>query len=88
MPQTTRPSICFCLKSLPSTHLFADNNRQTFDNFFFDEAFENFNFFIYIYDQKEQNIEKGTKLISQNKIELRAEYHQVKIIRNLSRSGR
>jgi hypothetical protein len=89
---TTQTPIEIYRKELIDTS--REDNRQTFDSFFFDEAFENFNFFIYIYDRKERNIEKGMKLISPNNIEfstlseLRAEYHQVQIVGNLSGSGR
>lgn len=70
-----------------------EENKATSDSFNVDEATDFINFFIYIYDRKERNIEKGMKLISpQNTVystssELRAEYHQVQIVGNLTSYG-
>lgn len=67
-----------------------EENRATFDSFNVDEATDNINFFVYIYDRKERNIEKGMKLISPNNqefstvVELRAEYHQLAIVGNMT----
>jgi calcium-activated chloride channel regulator 3/4 len=70
-----------------------EENKPTFDSFNVDEATDNINFFVYIYDRKERNIEKGMKLIAPNNhefstsSELRAEYHQLQIVGNLSGYG-
>ncbi|CRK98605.1 CLUMA_CG011964, isoform A [Clunio marinus] len=70
-----------------------EENRVYFDSFNVDEATEKINFFIYIYDRKERNIENGMKLISPNNkefstfSELRAEYHQLAILGNLTGYG-
>lgn len=67
-----------------------EDNRPTIDSFMVDDATTNINFFVYIYDRREKNIEKGMKLVAPNSVEfnavreLRAEYHQLKIIGNLS----
>lgn len=65
-------------------------NRQTIDSFTVGGETNSINFFVYIYDRREKNIEKGMKLISPNKqeyttsSELRAEYHQLTITGNLT----
>jgi calcium-activated chloride channel regulator 3/4 len=70
-----------------------EENKPTFDSFNVDEAADNINFFVYIYDRKERNIEKGMKLIAPNNhefmtsSELRAEYHQLQIVGNLTGYG-
>lgn len=70
-----------------------EENKATSDSFNVDEATDFINFFVYIYDRRERNIEKGMKLISpQNNVyltssELRAEYHQVQIVGNLTSFG-
>lgn len=70
-----------------------EENKATSDSFNVDEATDFINFFIYIYDRRERNIEKGMKLISpQNHVyltssELRAEYHQLQIVGNLTSFG-
>lgn len=71
-----------------------EDNRPTFDSFTVDPAYESFKFFVYIYDRRERNIEKGMKLISPNNVEfstlseLRAEYHQIEVLGNFTGSGR
>lgn len=68
-------------------------NRPTFDSFNVDEATEYINFFIYIYNRQERNIEKGMKVISPINHEfstisdLRVEYHQLSIVGNLTGYG-
>lgn len=70
-----------------------EENRPTFDSFNVDAATQSINYFVYIYDRKERNIEKGMKLISPNNqefatsSELRAEYHQLTIVGNLTSRG-
>lgn len=66
----------------------------TLDSFNVDEDYEKFKFFVYIYERRERNLEKGMKLISPNNkeystlSELRAEYHQIEILGNFTVSGR
>lgn len=70
-----------------------EENKATSDSFNVDEATDFINFFVYIYDRRERNIEKGMKLISPNNhvfatsSELRAEYHQLQIVGNLTSYG-
>lgn len=70
-----------------------EENKPTSDSFNVDEATDFINFFVYVYDLKERKIEKGMKLISPTKHEfsttsdLRAEYHQISIIGNITGYG-
>lgn len=70
-----------------------EENKPTSDSFNVDESTNFINFFVYIYDRKERNIEKGMKLVSPGKHEfttlsdLRSEYHQISIIGNLTGYG-
>lgn len=70
-----------------------DENKPTSDSFNVDEATDFINFFVYIYDRKERNIEKGMRLIAPNRhefstsSELRADYHQISIVGNLTGYG-
>lgn len=70
-----------------------DENKPTSDSFNVDEATDFINFFVYIYDRKERNIEKGMRLVAPNRhefstsSELRAEYHQISIVGNLTGYG-
>ena len=71
-----------------------DDRGIVMDSFHLDSSFSAFNFFVYIYDRRERNIEKGMKLISPTNIqyltlrELRAEYHQLEILGNFTANGR
>lgn len=70
-----------------------EESRATSDSFTVDEETDFINFFVYIYDRKARNIEKGMKLMSpSNNVfltssELRAEYHQIQIVGNLTGFG-
>lgn len=70
-----------------------DDNRATHDSFNVDDATQSINFYVYIYDRRERNIEKGMRLTSpthqefSTSSELRAEYHQLTIVGNLTSRG-
>lgn len=65
-------------------------DRVNIDNFYVDEATEKINFYLYIYDRSQLNIEKGMKLINPSNqefstlSELRLDFHQLSIIGNLA----
>lgn len=70
-----------------------EENKPTSDSFNVDSAIDYINFFVYIYDRRERNIEKGMRLIAPNRhefstsSELRAEYHQISMVGNLTGIG-
>lgn len=73
----------------------AAKSRTTIDSFNVDEASKNINFFMYIYDRKDIGmfLDNGMSLTSPNHAtfstftELRAEYHQLTIVGNLTGFG-
>jgi hypothetical protein len=63
-----------------------DDNRPIHESFSVDSSIRNFNFYVYLYDRRERNLEKGMHLRSPSGEvfstfrELRAEYHQIEIL--------
>lgn len=68
-------------------------DKNQVDSFNVDEATDDIQFFVYIYDRRERNIEKNFKLTSpsnkpfESLTEQRAEYHQLGVLGKLSEVG-